>query len=114
MGDATAVICYNDEIAHLLIQKLLEQGLRVPEDVAVASFDNSFYSQVGPRPHYLSGSQIKPHRENCRRYGAGVAGGQASPFRLPGMGAEDPRQRLIWQPFSAPEKEKRLPGISAG
>lgn len=50
MGDATAIICYNDEIAYLLIQKLLEQGLRVPEDVAVVSFDNSFYSQVGPVP----------------------------------------------------------------
>lgn len=50
MGDATAIVCYNDEIAYLLIQKLLEQGLRVPEDVAVASFDNSFYSQVGPVP----------------------------------------------------------------
>lgn len=50
MGEATAVVCYNDEIAHLLIQKLLEQGLQVPEDVAVASFDNSFYSQVGPVP----------------------------------------------------------------
>lgn len=50
MADATAVVCYNDEIAHFLIRELLEQGYSVPGDVAVASFDNSFYSQVGPVP----------------------------------------------------------------
>ena len=47
---ATAVICYNDEIAHRLIQALLEAGRRVPEDVAVVSFDNSYLSQLGPVP----------------------------------------------------------------
>lgn len=50
MGDATAVVCYNDEIAYLLIKQLLVCGKSVPEDVAVASFDNSFYSQIGPVP----------------------------------------------------------------
>lgn len=49
-GSATAVICYNDEIAHLLIRCLIECGRRVPEDVAVVSFDNSYYSQIGPVP----------------------------------------------------------------
>lgn len=48
IGPATAVICYNDEIAHLLIQELLDMGKRVPEDMAVVSFDNSYYSQIGP------------------------------------------------------------------
>lgn len=47
---AQAVICYNDEVAYLLIQELLSAGRRVPEDVAVASFDNSYYSQLGPVP----------------------------------------------------------------
>jgi GntR family transcriptional regulator of arabinose operon len=50
LGDATAVICYNDEIAYHLIQALLESGRRVPEDVAVVSFDNSYLSQLGPVP----------------------------------------------------------------
>lgn len=50
IGDATAVICYNDEIAYRLIQALLESGRRVPEDVAVVSFDNSYLSQLGPVP----------------------------------------------------------------
>lgn len=48
LGDATAVICYNDEIAYHLIQALLAAGRRVPEDVAVVSFDNSYLCQLGP------------------------------------------------------------------
>ncbi len=50
LGNATAVICYNDEIAYRLIQVLLEAGRRVPEEVAVVSFDNSYLSQLGPVP----------------------------------------------------------------
>ena len=50
MGNATAVICYNDEVAYPLIQALRSAGKRVPEDVAVVSFDNSYYSQMGPVP----------------------------------------------------------------
>lgn len=50
LGEATAVVCYNDEIAQKLIKALLDRELSVPGDVAVVSFDNSFYSQVGPIP----------------------------------------------------------------
>jgi len=50
LADATAVICYNDEIAYLLIKRLMELGKAVPDDVAVVSFDNSFYSQIGAVP----------------------------------------------------------------
>lgn len=50
LKSATAVVCYNDEIAHHLIRRLLELGRSVPDDVAVVSFDNSFYSQIGPVP----------------------------------------------------------------
>lgn len=46
--EVSAVVCYNDEIAHLLITHLLALGRRVPEDLAVVSFDNSYYSQIGP------------------------------------------------------------------
>ncbi len=48
LGAATGVVCYNDEIAYLLIRELLALGRRVPEDVAVVSFDNSYYSQISP------------------------------------------------------------------
>lgn len=50
MEDATAVICYNDEIAFHLVQTLLAAGRRVPEEVAVVSFDNSYLSQISPVP----------------------------------------------------------------
>lgn len=42
---STAVVCYNDEIAFTLINLLTSRGIRVPDDVAVVSFDNSSYSE---------------------------------------------------------------------
>ena len=48
LGGCSAVVCYNDEIAFHLIRTLLRAGMRVPEDVAVVSFDNSYYSTFGP------------------------------------------------------------------
>ena len=50
LADATAVVCYNDEIAYHLIRRLLETGRSVPDDVTIVSFDNSFYCQIGPVP----------------------------------------------------------------
>ena len=47
---ATAVICYNDEIAYHLIKHLTETGKKVPSDIAVASFDNSYYCRISPVP----------------------------------------------------------------
>ena len=47
---ATAVICYNDEIAYHLIKYLNDIGKKVPQDIAVASFDNSYYSRISPVP----------------------------------------------------------------
>lgn len=48
IGDATAVVCYNDEIAFMLIKYLTACGKRVPEDVVVVSFDNSSLSEMSP------------------------------------------------------------------
>lgn len=44
--DCTAVVCYNDEIASYLLQYLKRRGIRVPEQLAVVSFDNSYYSEL--------------------------------------------------------------------
>lgn len=46
LQEATAVVCYNDEIAYYLIEVLHSMDKRVPEDVAVVSFDNSSYSEL--------------------------------------------------------------------
>ena len=44
LEDCTAVICHNDMIAYYLIQELRMAGKRLPEDMAVASFDNTYLS----------------------------------------------------------------------
>ena len=59
LTDSTAVICYNDEIAYNLVKRLLDMGKKIPEDVAVVSFDNSFYSHIGPVPITSIGHRMK-------------------------------------------------------
>jgi len=48
LGDSTAVVCYNDQVALGLIKFLNASGKKVPEDVAVVSFDNSSISEIAP------------------------------------------------------------------
>ena len=43
-----ALVCFNDEIAYHMIRHLLKAGIRVPEDMAVVSFDNSHYCLLSP------------------------------------------------------------------
>ena len=50
LSGSSAVVCYNDEIAFTLIKRMIEFGKKVPEDISVVSFDNSFYSQIGAVP----------------------------------------------------------------
>ena len=40
LGDCTAVLCYNDQLAIQLMDYLRRQGRRVPEDISVISIDN--------------------------------------------------------------------------
>ena len=41
-----AVVCYNDEMALLLLDRLKEQQLSVPRDISLISFDNSAYAGI--------------------------------------------------------------------
>lgn len=41
------IVCYNDQIAAMLIEELENLGKRVPEDVSVTGFDDSLYAQRG-------------------------------------------------------------------
>lgn len=50
LGETDAFVCYNDEMAIFFEQQLQSRGLRVPEDVALTSFDNSNYSRLAPVP----------------------------------------------------------------
>ena len=42
----TAVVCYNDQIANPMVEYLTTHGISVPKQMAVVSFDNSFYSSL--------------------------------------------------------------------
>ena len=61
LSGCTAVICYNDQIAYYLIQELRLCGFLIPEDLAVASFDNTYLSSsdmlsmttLSHRPHEM-------------------------------------------------------------
>jgi GntR family transcriptional regulator of arabinose operon len=46
LGDCTAVICYNDEVAVLLMRTLQALGKNVPDNMSIISFDNSSLSQM--------------------------------------------------------------------
>lgn len=43
----TGVICQNDMIAYELIKVLKASGSNIPDDIAITSFDNSYYSTLG-------------------------------------------------------------------
>lgn len=45
LKDVTAVVCYNDQIAVSLIQMLKRHGKKVPEDISLVSFDNSYLAK---------------------------------------------------------------------
>ena len=61
LSGCTAVICYNDEIAYWLIKELSYAGIRVPRDISVVCFDNSYLSELSKvrittlthRPHEM-------------------------------------------------------------
>jgi GntR family transcriptional regulator of arabinose operon len=46
LGDCTGVICYNDEVAVLLIKALQAVGKKIPDDISIVSFDNSSLAQM--------------------------------------------------------------------
>lgn len=43
--DCTSIVCYNDQIAWDVIRYLAHHGYRVPEDISVISFDDSWLAQ---------------------------------------------------------------------
>ncbi len=44
LATCTAVICYNDIIAYYLVKELLLTGYELPADMAIAAFDNTYFS----------------------------------------------------------------------
>ena len=46
--DASAIVCYNDEIAYWLMKELKIAGRNIPDDITIVSFDNSYLSTFAP------------------------------------------------------------------
>lgn len=44
LSSCSAVVCYNDIIAYYLVDELQSAGYRLPEDMAVAAFDHTYFS----------------------------------------------------------------------
>ncbi|WP_163580264.1 GntR family transcriptional regulator [Gracilibacillus saliphilus] len=42
----TAIVCYNDELAINLLDVLRESQLKVPEDISIVGFDDSFMAEI--------------------------------------------------------------------
>ncbi|MFG6150307.1 GntR family transcriptional regulator [Halobacillus sp. B23F22_1] len=42
----TAIVCYNDELAIRLINVLREKNMKVPQDISIVGFDNSFLTEL--------------------------------------------------------------------
>lgn len=84
LGNCSAVVCYNDEIAYQLIRLLLSAGVRVPEDVSVVSFDHSYYSDNSPIPiTSLTHSAQQPGRVAAEQLVAMVHGRPGCSRSLP-------------------------------
>lgn len=47
LKDRTAFVSYNDEVTFALMEQFKERGIRIPEDISVASIDNSELSLIG-------------------------------------------------------------------
>lgn len=46
--NSTAILCYNDQIAVKAMQTLERNGVRVPQDISIVGFDNSFLCEIYP------------------------------------------------------------------
>src|SRR5699024_386353 len=42
----TAIVCYNDELAVMLMDVIREQKLVIPENISIVGFDDSFLSNI--------------------------------------------------------------------
>lgn len=45
--EATALFCYNDEIAEQLCQMLQKENMSIPDDISIVGYDDSYFSTLG-------------------------------------------------------------------
>lgn len=91
LNTCTAVVCYNDMIAYYLAQELLRFGYRLPDDMAIAAFDNTYLSNS--KLLSLTTLSHQPHE-------LGTLAAQMMIDKLKGLPVK--RQEIPWKlnPFS--------------
>ena len=82
----TAVVCYNDQIALMVLEAVRDAGLRVPEDVSVVGYDDS------------SLAVASTVRLTTIRHPQAVMGQQAARFILGMLEGILDKPRLVYQP----------------
>lgn len=50
LSGCSAAVCYNDEVAYSLTELCVSAGIRIPEDLSIASIDNSRLTDLAPVP----------------------------------------------------------------
>lgn len=61
--DATAIFCFNDEMALGFYKRIRELGYRVPEDISIMGMDHSFNNRYGEKK--LTTLDIHPHEHGA-------------------------------------------------
>jgi len=64
-GDPTAVIAYNDLVALGLLARWSETGVRVPDDVSLMGFDNTFVAELSSPRLTSVGADLKEFGEQA-------------------------------------------------
>jgi len=59
LESCTAVVCYNDVLSYFLVNELKDAGYNLPEDMAIAAFDNTYLSRLPALP--VTSLSHKPH-----------------------------------------------------
>lgn len=77
----TAVVCYNDEIAVDVVKAILDNGLKVPEDISVVSFDDSILATATN----VKLTSVRHPKEELGRHAARLL------FNMIEIGVEKPR-----------------------
>ncbi|NII70010.1 DNA-binding LacI/PurR family transcriptional regulator [Microbacterium ulmi] len=63
--DATAVIAYNDLVALGMLARWAELGVRVPDDVSLVGFDNTFVAELSSPPLTSVGADLREFGETA-------------------------------------------------
>lgn len=77
----TAVVCYNDEIAVDVVKAILDNGLKVPDDISVVSFDDSILATATN----IKLTSVRHPKEELGRHAARLL------FNMLEIGVEHPR-----------------------